>query len=184
MLPSYPVNSCIIDTITKQYNYLIDLRYRVDNYSRIKIWTKKLYFKSLFKDVCSDFFVIPVSNNLKDLRKFKTFTYLHQQNWRPFNDTNIQSKSIFAWEHKKLIYIVSLLSKGNRLVLSPIDFLYLTRILCIDCYPQQTSERLVKKVYKDLLLICQNIFEILFPLFIANVKVVKQSYPPRHWRRI
>lgn len=74
---------------------------------------------------------------------------------------------------------MSLLSKGNSLVLSPIDLVYLTRILCIDYYPQQTSERLVKNVYKDLLLICQNIFEILFPLFIANVKVVKQEYPLR-----
>lgn len=74
---------------------------------------------------------------------------------------------------------MSLLSKGNSLVLSPIDLVYLTRILCIDCYPQQTSERLVKKVYKDLLYICQNIFQILFPLFIANVKVVKQEHPLR-----
>lgn len=46
---------------------------------------------------------------------------------------------------------------------------------------RQTSEWISENMYTALFLICQNIFEISFSLFTANVKVVIPSCPPQHF---
>lgn len=87
-----------------------------------------------------------------------------------------------------------LVNKGEPVGFDPptrlFYLVYLARILCIDCKQHQTSKRFERKkcTYMFIFLSCKTFLKAYLPasiygtltLFLANIKVAIQPYPPRH----